>query len=248
MNKWDLSYECKFESTFENHEYNSKCKQIEVDTQYYLNSVQSLSRVRLFTTPWTTGSNTGHIPIHHQLPELTQTHVHRVSDAIQPSHPLSFPSLPAFNLSQHQCLFKSVSSLHQMAKVLEFQLQHQPLQLIFRTDFLWYGLVGSLCCPRYSQESSPTPQFKSINSLALRFLYSPALTSMHNYWKNHSFDQIHSKESACSMGDLDSIPWFKRFPEGGNGNFLQYSFLENPMDRGAWRVTVHGIADWDMTE
>ena len=68
------------------------------------------------------------IPVHHQLPELTQTHVHQVSDAIQPSHPLSSPFPPALNPSQHQCLFKCVSSSHQVAKVLEFQLQHQSFQ------------------------------------------------------------------------------------------------------------------------
>ena len=68
------------------------------------------------------------LPVHHQLPEFTQTHVHRVSDAIQPSHPLSSPSPPALTLSQHQGLFKQVSSSHQVAKVLEFQLQHQSYQ------------------------------------------------------------------------------------------------------------------------
>ena len=67
-------------------------------------------------------------PILHHLPELAQTHVHRDSDAIQPSHPLSSPSPPAFNFSQHQALFQSVSSLHQMARVLELQLQHQSFQ------------------------------------------------------------------------------------------------------------------------
>ena len=67
-------------------------------------------------------------PAHHQLPEPTQTHVHPVGDAIQPSHPLSSPSPPAFNLSQHQGLFQGVSSSHQVAKVLEFQLQHQSFQ------------------------------------------------------------------------------------------------------------------------
>ena len=76
------------------------------------------------------------LPVHHQLPEFTQTHVHWVSDAIQPSHLLSSPYSPAFNLSHHQGLFKWVSSLHQMVKVLEFQLQHQSFQRIFRTDFL----------------------------------------------------------------------------------------------------------------
>ena len=62
------------------------------------------------------------LPVHHQLPEFTQTHVHQVSDAIQPSHPLSSPSPSAFNLSQHQGLFKRVSSSHQVAKILAFQL------------------------------------------------------------------------------------------------------------------------------
>ena len=66
-------------------------------------------------------------PVHHQLSKLVQTHVHRVSDTIQPSHPLSSPSPPAFNLSQHQGFFQ-VSSLHQVAKELEFQLQHQSFQ------------------------------------------------------------------------------------------------------------------------
>ena len=77
------------------------------------------------------------LPVHHQLPEFTQTHVHWVSDVIQPSHSLSSsPSPPTFNLPQHQGLFKWVSSLHQVAKGLEFQLKHQSFQWIFRTDFL----------------------------------------------------------------------------------------------------------------
>ena len=76
------------------------------------------------------------LPVHRQLPGFTQTHVHWVSDAIQPSHPLSSPSLPAFNLSQHQGLFQWVSTSHQVAKILEFKLLHQSLQWIFRTDFL----------------------------------------------------------------------------------------------------------------
>ena len=75
------------------------------------------------------------LPVQHQLPGFTQTHVHQVSDAIQTSHPLSFSSLPAFNLSQLH-LFRWVSSSYQVTKVLEFQLQHQSFQWIFRTDFL----------------------------------------------------------------------------------------------------------------
>ena len=75
-------------------------------------------------------------PVLYHLPEFAQTHVHWVSDAVQPSHPLSSPSPPAFNLSQQQGLFQWVSSLHQVAKVLEFQLQYQSFQWICRTDFL----------------------------------------------------------------------------------------------------------------
>ena len=82
-----------------------------------------------------------------------------------------------------------VSSSHQEVKVLELQLQHQSFQWIFRTDFL--SLVGSPYRPRDSQESSPIPQFKSINSLVLSFLYSSTLTSIHDYWRNHSFDYMH---------------------------------------------------------
>ena len=131
------------------------------------------------------------LPVHHQVPEFTQTHVYWVGDAIHrqmPSRPLSSPSPPAFNLSQHQALFRWFSSSHQVAKVLEFQLQHQSFQWIFRTDLLQGGLVWSPCSPRDSQESFPTPQFKSINSLVISFLYSPTLTFIYDYWKNHSFD------------------------------------------------------------
>ena len=126
--------------------------------------------------------------VHLQLPEFTQIHVHWVGDAIQPSHPLSSPSPPAPNPSQHQSLFQWVNALHEVAKVLEFQLYHHSFQRNPRADLLQNGLVGSPCNPRDSQESSPTPQFKSINSSALSFLHSPTLTSIHDPWKNHSLD------------------------------------------------------------
>ena len=132
--------------------------------------------------------STSGIPVLHHHPQLAQIHVHWLGDAIQPSHPLSSPSPPTFNLVQHPGLFKWVSSSHQVSKVLEFQLQHQSFQWIFRTDFLYDELVGSPCSPRGSQESSPTPQFKNINSSVLTLLYSPTLTSIHDYWKNHNFD------------------------------------------------------------
>ena len=128
------------------------------------------------------------LPVHHQLLEFTQTHIHWVGDAIQPSYPLSSPSPPAPNPSQHQGLFQWVNSSHEVAKVLDFQLQVQSFQWTLRTDLLQDGRVGSPCSPRDSQESSPTPQFKSINSFVFSFLPSPTLTSIHDYWKNHSLD------------------------------------------------------------
>ena len=96
-------------------------------------SGHSLSHVWLFDPmDWSTPG----FPLYHQLPELPQTHAHQVSDAIQPSHPLSSPSPPAFNLSQPRGLFQWVSSSHQVTKLLELQLQHQSFQWIFRADFL----------------------------------------------------------------------------------------------------------------
>ena len=149
-------------------------------------SVQSLSGVWLFATPWNAARQASLSITNSRTP----THVHWVGDAIQPSHPLSSPSTPALNLSQHQDLFKWVSSSHQVAKVLEFQLQHQSFQWTPRTDLFYDGLVGSSCSPRDSQESSPTPQFKSISSSMFSFLYRPTLTSIYDYWKNHSLDEM----------------------------------------------------------
>ena len=91
-------------------------------------------------------------PVLHCLPEFAHTHVHWVVDVIQPSHPLSSPSPPALNLTQHQSLLQWVSCLHQVAKVLELQLQPQFFQWIFRVDFLYDRLVWSPCCPRDSLE------------------------------------------------------------------------------------------------
>ena len=122
----------------------------------------------------------------HYLPEFAQTHVYWVGDAIQTISPFATPSPPILNLSQHEGLFHWVGSLHQVAKVLE--LQHQSFQWLFRVVFLYDWLVWFPCSPGESQESSPTPQFKSINSLAFSLLYGTTLTSLHDYWKNHSFD------------------------------------------------------------
>ena len=123
------------------------------------------------------------LPVHQQLPELTQTYVHWVGDAIQPSHPLLSPSLllqcfPASGSFQMSHFFASGGQsigVSASASVLPMNIQD------------WFPL-GWTCSPRDSQESSPTLQFKSINSSVLSFLCSPTLTSIHDYWKNHSFD------------------------------------------------------------
>ena len=128
--------------------------------------------------------------LHSRLP--CQSPIPRVYSNSCPSswwcHPtISYSVVPFsfFNLSQHQDIFQWVSSLHQVAKVLELQLQHQYFQWIFKTDFLKDWLVGSPCSPRDSQESS---QFKSIDSSSLSLLHSIILTSIHDHWKNHSLD------------------------------------------------------------
>ena len=93
--------------------------------------------------------NTPGFPVHHHLVEPTQTHVHWVGDAIQPSHPLLSPSPPALNLSQDQGLFQWVSSLHQVAKVLEFQFQHQSFQWTPRTDLLYMTTGKTIALTRW---------------------------------------------------------------------------------------------------
>ena len=114
------------------------CKLFLLFLLYIFPHVQSVhfSYLVMSDTWWLHGLQHAKHPVHHQIPEFTQTHVHGVGDAIQPSHPLSSPSPPAFNLSQHQNLFQWVSSLQLVAKVLELQLQHQSFQWILRTDFL----------------------------------------------------------------------------------------------------------------
>ena len=145
-------------------------------------SIQSASGIRLFVTPWT-AAHQASLSITSYRSWLKLMSIESVMPSNHLIHPLSSPFPPVFNLSQHQGLFKWVSSSHQMAKVLETQLQHQSFQWIFRIDFLEDGLVGSPCSPRDSQESPLTPQFKGIKSSALSFLYSPTLTSIHDYWK-----------------------------------------------------------------
>ena len=110
------------------------------------------------------------LPVCHQLPEFTQTHVHCVGDAIQPSHPLSSPSPSALKLSQHQGLFKWVSFWHQVAKVMEFQLQHQSFQWIFSTEFfnkefMIWATVSSQSYFCWLYRTSPSLAAKNITNL-----------------------------------------------------------------------------------
>ena len=124
--------------------------------------------------------------VHHQLLELAQIHVRQVSDAIQPSHPLSSPSPPGSNLSQHQGIFQWVSSLHQVAKVLEFQLQHQSFQLNIQ-DWFSLGLTGliSFQSKGLSRVFSNTPVQRH-QFFGIQLFFDSTLTSTHGYWQNCS--------------------------------------------------------------
>ena len=145
---------------------------------HFLIISQLLTHLWLFVTPWTPAPQ-------NSLFIMNSQSLLKLKSILSVMSP---PSPPAFSLSQNQSLFQWAGSSHQVAKILEFQLQHQFFQWTLRTDLLQDGLVGSPCSPRDSQESSPTPRFKSINSSVLSFLYGSTLTSIHDYWKNHSLD------------------------------------------------------------
>ena len=124
-------------ASFVEHVANIKCRAKHQLINYSIFRLQFSSVAQSCpTTCDPMNRSTPGLPVHHQLPESTETHVHWIGDAMQLVHPLSSPSPPALNLSQHQGLFKWVSSLHQVAKVLEFQFQHQSFQWTPRTDLL----------------------------------------------------------------------------------------------------------------
>ena len=160
--------------------FQMKCRETSYQIQF--SSVHLLSRVWLFVTPWTAARQASlSIANSRSLLKLMSIELVMPSKHLILCHPLLlppsiFPSIRVF----------SNESIHQVTKVLEFQLQHQSFQWTFRIDFLQDGLAGSPCSPRDPQEYHPIPQFKSINSSVLSFLYSPTFT--HDYWKKDSFD------------------------------------------------------------
>ena len=154
--------------------------------------VQSLRPVSLTATP---GSS-----VLHYLPVFAKIPVHWVSDVIQSPHPLSLSLPPALNLSQHQGLFQWVSASHQVAKYRSFSFSiGLSNEYSGKTAFRITG--SSPCSSRDSQESSPTPQFESIDPSVLNLHYGTILTSIHGYWKNHSFDYM----DFCQQGDVSAF-------------------------------------------
>ena len=161
-------------------------------------------------------------PVLHHLPEIAQTHVHWVSGTIQPSHPLSSPSPPAFNRSQHQGFFQWVGSSHQVAKVLEFG-NISPFSEYSGLISLIFRAGGITQMPSDRSRASPDAcccglLFTNLLLLAVPVAWSRGFPTWSSF--------------AAASGEFDPF-----YPDGsgeGNGNPLQYSCLDNPMDRGAW--------------
>ena len=126
------------------------------------------------------GSTPG-FPVHHQLLELAQTHVHQVGDAIQLPHPLSSPSPPALNLFPASGSFPVSQFFTSGGQNIGASASASVLLMNIQDWCLLGWTIGSPCSPRHSQEASPTRQLKSINSLALSFLYGSTLTSIHDH-------------------------------------------------------------------
>ena len=163
-----------------------------ITTVVGFSSVQAFSRVWLCDPM--NGSMPG-LPVHHQLPEFTQTHANGVSDAIQPSHPRSSPSPSPSNPSQHQGLFQWVGSLRQVAKLLELQLQPSVLPMNIQGWFPlgWTGWI-SLQSKGFSRVFSNT----TVQKHQFCILYGPALTIVPEPWADHSFDYT----DLCQQSDV----------------------------------------------
>ena len=147
--------------------------------------VQLHSRVRLFAKPWTATCQLSlSLTISQSLPKFMSIALVTLTSHVILWSPLLLP----LNFSQYQGLLQWVGCSYQMTKILEFPLQHQSFQWVFRADFPQDWLLWYPCNPRGSQESSLAPQFEGINSLAFCLLYGPNLTTVHDHWEDHSFD------------------------------------------------------------
>ena len=171
---------CVFIKINENH-----FTYLAIDVLIHFSSVQSLSHVRLFATPWT-GACQASLSITNSRSSLTLTPIESVMSSSHlilgrpfSSCPQSLPASESFPRSQHFAWGGQSTGASALASFLPKKS---------RVDLLQNGLVGSPCSPRDSQESSPAPQFKSISSSVLSLLHSATLTSIHDYWKNHSLD------------------------------------------------------------
>ena len=197
--------------------------------------VQLLSHVRLCDSM---DSSTPGFPALHHLPELAQTHVHWVGDAIQPSHPLSSPSAPAFDLSQHQGFFQWVSCLHHVAKVLE--LQHQPFRVDFFLDWLVLAVQGTLkSLLQHHNSKASILQCSTFFKIQLLYPYmttrktiafsrqtfvSVVMSPLFNTLSKCFPDSSVAKESSCNAGDSNLIPGSGRFAGEWMDYPLQYSW------------------------
>ena len=186
--------------------------------------VQSLSHVRLFATPWTACSTLG-FPVLHYLPELAQTQVHWVSDAIQPSHPLSPSSPPAFNLSQRQDLFQWVGLFTSDGQRIGALTPVLPMNT---QDWFPLGLTGL-----------SSLQFKGLSRV---FSNTRKFFSTRLPWASQVMLVVKNPPAnAGDTRDTGSIPGTGRYLAGGNGNPLQYSSLGNSRDREAWWSIAHRV-------
>ena len=144
--------------------------------------VQLLSHVQLFLTLWTVARQASlSITISLSLLKLMSIEL-----VVSSNHLILSSPSPAFNLSSNREFSNELALRIRWSKYWSFSIS--PFQWILKIDFLWNWLVWSPCSPRDFQESSPTPQFKSINSSVLSLLYGPTLTSIHDYWRTQSFD------------------------------------------------------------
>ena len=183
------------------------------------------------------GCNSPGFLVHHQLLELAQIHVHWIGDAIQTSHLLLSTSPPAFTLSQHQDFFQWISSSHQVAKVLGFQLQHQSFPWIFRFPFRLTGLISL-----QSKGLSSLLQHHSSKASILRRSAFFLVQLLHPYMTTGKTIALTRRTLVTKVMSLLLNVLSGLVIREGNGTPLQYSCLENPMDGGAWWAAVHGVA------